>query len=294
MTISDIIKYGLWAVGLIMLLSISLGSTTTVPQGYAGIYLVLGKANPTPLEPGFHGKLPFISNVVLTPTTQFKYDTGGVTFKSSDSQQVQTRIVVTLHQKLGSVVSIYGNVAQDVDSAAQVVVAPDVAGDAGIEFSKYTINELVTKRSELTSSLFTKIKADLDKQGFAVDNLNVTDFHFSDIYNNSIEQKMSAEQSKLTAQATLETQTVQANIKVVNAKAEADAAIAAATGEATAVTIKAKADAQAIDLKNEALAKVGPNYINYLQLTQWDGHWPTYYGVGGQPLIKLPAPASQQ
>jgi len=290
MTVSQIIKYGLWAFIAIFGLSFLLGATTTVHQGNVGIYLLAGKANSQYLEPGFHLKAPFIADVQQMPVTTFRYDSGDLALRSHDGQHVTARVVATGHINPAFAVKLYSKFQSvDPDRITSVLVGPVVSGLSGSTFAHYNVDDLVSKRDDLRKETANDVKKQLALDGIELEDLNIVAFNFSKEYNDNIERKMGVEQARLTAKLTLDKETIQSQVQVVQSKAQAEAAIATAQGEAESTRLRAEAEAKAIKVKNEALNNASPNFVSYLYATKWDGQLPNVSGVQN-PLLNLPAP----
>ena len=120
------------------------------------------------------------------------------------------------------------------------------------------------------------------------DEFNITNFSFSNVFDDAIEQKLVAEQNKLKA-ATENEQ------RVAAAKADAEEAKARADGEAEAAKIKAQGEAEAIKTKDDADAyanktineSITPSLIDYNKVDKWNGQGPTYVGDGSSLLFNM-------
>jgi regulator of protease activity HflC (stomatin/prohibitin superfamily) len=91
---------------------------------------------------------------------------------------------------------------------------------------------------------------------------------------------------------------IEAQNKIVQAKAEADQKIETARGaaesrilesdaEAKAILSRAKAQAEANRLQAESL---NSNLLQFNALQKWDGHLPQYTGGGPLPFVQLSQP----
>ena len=84
----------------------------------------------------------------------------------------------------------------------------------------------------------------------------VTDITFSEAFENTVEEKMIAEQEKLKAEYEKEKAIIQAEQALEVAKLEAEAKLAEAEGEAKSIETIAKAQANAIKLKSIEVARM--------------------------------------
>lgn len=289
MTLGQYIKYGAFAFIALFVIALMFGVTTTVPQTAVGVKLHFGKASPVVLQPGLHWKMPFTDEIVPMSTAQVRYDSGPLALKSKDSQEINSNVTVTYHTNGTRAVFLYGLASGDPTRINDILVKPAVFGIAGQAFASYTIDELITKRDELVVNLRARLKNNLATSGLILDDVFVTSFGFSDVYNKSIEEKVSAEQAKLTAQLTLDKEKISAQTRVVVANAQAEANISAANGEATARLTRAEAEAKSIAVQNKALESVSDKYIPYLVASKWDGVLPKVSSSqGSSNIINLP------
>jgi regulator of protease activity HflC (stomatin/prohibitin superfamily) len=107
-----------------------------------------------------------------------------------------------------------------------------------------------------------------------IDNVQVENIDFSDAYEKSIEDRMKAEVAIQTRTQNLETEKVQAQILVTQAKAQADSQLAKAEAEAKATKLRGEAEAYAIRVKAEALA-TNQILVDLTKAERWNGQLPT-------------------
>jgi len=149
--------------------------------------------------------------------------------------------------------------------------------------AQFTAEELVTQREKVKALIEDQIKSYIrvalaeKKLPGAIDvgTVAITHFDFSPDFNNSIEQKVKAEQDALRAEN-------EKRQKVTQAEAERDSQKARADGEAYSIEVRSKADAAAIQRKADAL-RANPNLIQLNAVDKWDGKLPQYM-TSGAPL----------
>ena len=105
----------------------------------------------------------------------------------------------------------------------EVVLNPAIQESVKAVTSKYTAEELITKRNEVSDNCEKELNEKISMYGLMVDSLNITDFDFSDEFNKAIEEKQVAEQKVLTAKQELEKEKIEAEKKLVKARAEKEA-----------------------------------------------------------------------
>ena len=120
-----------------------------------------------------------------------------------------------------------------------------------------------------------------------IDEFNITNFSFSQAFDDAIEQKLVAEQNKMRAATENEQRVAAAEADAQEAKAraqgEAEAAIAKAEGEAQAILTKAEAQAEANKLLEKSLT---PEVLEQKKIDKWNGEYPSVITGGeGSNLI---------
>jgi len=265
-----------------------------VDAGYIGVLTNFGAPSQQTLEPGLHWRTPFISNIYevdITPNTATTTESAA----THDQQNVSTSIAVTFQVNPADAVYIYQNY-RDIPSLQNTIIAPIVSNDVKAIVSNYDAQDLITKREQLGGEIKDKIATDLTVYDVIVDGVNITNFDFSQAYDQAIEAKQIAQQNALEEQYHLQQVEVSAQQQVVQANAQADAAVATAQGAAKATILQAQADAQAYALKQKTLT---PELIELALINKWNGQMPTYASTalptalfGGTDAAKPAGPAA--
>lgn len=115
---------------------------------------------------------------------------------------------------------------------------------------------LIETRSGLSKNVEKSIKENIDQYYVNITMVAVTDITFSDAFENTVEDKMIAEQEKLKAQYEKEKAIIQAEQALEVAKLEAEAKLAQAEGEARSIEAIARAQANSIKLKSIEVARM--------------------------------------
>ncbi len=191
--------------------------------------------------------------------------------------------------------------------------------------SSYSAMEIIETRSTISPLVETTIKGAVTEE-YCVNIIAVvlTNIDFSDAFEQTVEDKMIAEQEKLKAEYEKETAIVNAEKELEVAKLAAQAKIEAAKADAQALIEAARAEAQSIQLKSIEVAralgftitetevkdgdgvvtdieytidftgktaaeiKVITDYMQYLEyLAKWDGKLPTVM-AGDSASIMIP------
>lgn len=205
---------------LILLLAVVLvmNSFVIVDAGHRGVVLQLGAVQDTNLEEGFHFITPFIQEVVPVEVRVQKAQSDQ-TAASKDMQTVTTQIAVNFHLNENEVQKLYKNVGL---SYKERIIDPAIGESLKQITAQYTAEELITKRSEVSMKIKESLSAKLATYNMILDEINITEFKFSEEYNNAIEQKQIAEQQALKAELDLQRIEIEAEQKITEAKAEAE------------------------------------------------------------------------
>ena len=185
--------------------------------------------------------------------------------------------------------------------------------------SQYSAMTIIETRAEISPEVEDTVKRAIDENYF-VDIVAVvlTNIDFSEKFEQTVEDKMIAEQEKLKAEYEKEKAIIEAEKELEVAKLEAEANIARAQGDAEAVRVRAEAEANALKVKsievarmlgftiNETVMEDGTNYeidftgkseaeiklieeyLKYIAyLDKWDGRLPEVMGDGANVFIPL-------
>jgi len=180
----------------------------------------LGTLNTEIKYPWRHGKLPFLDSVVFF-STQTQKDESTANAASKDLQSVSANIAVNYSVDPSQVLSIYTNLGT-LSSLKDKVISPSIQEAVKSTTSKYTAEELVTKRQIVSTEITDVLKEKLGKVGISVSAVNIVNFSFSESFDQSIENKVKAEQDALAQKNKLEQVRYEAEQQILKAKAEAE------------------------------------------------------------------------
>ena len=198
---------------LIILVS---SSFTTIKSGEVGIRVRFGKVVETKTHEGINFKIPFVEQIEKQNVKVQKISV--VTSSSSkDLQEVDMSIAVNYRIDSNEAVSLYKNVGMNYQS---VILEPAIEESIKAVTSKYTAEELITNRSEVSTKCMEELSKKVEKYGLLVSDFNITNFSFSAEFDKAIEEKQIAEQKVLTAKQELEREKIEAEKKIVEAEAE--------------------------------------------------------------------------
>lgn len=260
-------KYGRIAITLVILFLVAmvlLNSYTIVQAGQRGIVLQLGAVNPVVYTEGLHFKVPFIQEILPIDVRVQKAESDQ-TAASKDLQVVTTTVAVNFHLDPAQVNKLYQGVGL---SFKERIVDPAVSESLKAATAQYTAEELISKRSEVSTKVKEVLSSKLATYFMQLDEINITEFKFSTEFNNAIEQKQIAEQQALKASLDLQRIEIEARQKIESAKAEAES-LRLQKQEVTPELVELRK----IEAQIEAIKK-------------WDGKMPNVTG-GALPFIDV-------
>lgn len=242
---------------------------TVIGAGERAVVTSLGQVDRT-LEPGLHWVTPIIER---SNDYSVRSQTEAVVSQSAsqDLQDVTAEVTLNYNVNPLAVADMYVMVKQDY---VEILITPTIQEAIKAATAKYTAEQLVTKRSEVTSVIFEAVKKGLIERSNGKEllipvSIAITNFEFSENFNTSIEAKVKAEQDALTAKN-----------KLAQVKYEADQRVAQAQAEAEAIKIQA----------NAINSQGGADYVNLKAIEKWNGVLPTQMIPGGTvPFINVKA-----
>lgn len=230
----------------------------TVNVGYVGIQSTFGKLNQKPLYSGIYFLNP-LSSVTDINTRVFTINSQSEA-ASSDLQSVTTSISLNYNVAALDAPKMYSQIGSNSKSIGENIIGPAINEVFKSVVANYSAQDLIDKRAQVSGDINKELQEKLSKYNITVDSINVTDFKFSNAFNEAIESKVTAEQKVLTAQNDLNRIKIEAEQKIVRANAEA----------------------QALNLQKSAIT---PELIQLRQvenqsaaIAKWDGRLPTYTG----------------
>jgi len=261
-----IVTHAIIALVLIILV-ISFFPFTSVPAGTRGVKTLFGKVDSSPLGEGLHIVNPLVNVHKVSLQTQTINDTGndGLAAASNDLQDVKMEVVSNYHLPESSVIAVYQQY-QGLDNFQRNKLEPAVRESVKSISAQYTAEELVTKRSEVSSKIEERIDQSFKDLGVVQESFKIVNLTFSPEFTKAIEAKVTAVQNAEAAKN-----------KLAQVQYEAQQRVAEADGEAKAIAIQA----QAIQTQG------GQSYINLKAIEKWDGKLPVYQLSGTTPFINI-------
>ena len=204
---------GISTIIIILLLSMSF---TTIKSGEVGIRIRFGKVIDKNTNEGVNYKIPVIERIekmnVRVQKVEINTDSS-----SKDLQDVEMKIAVNYQIKREDAKKLYKTVG---NGYREVILEPAIEESIKAVTSKYTAEELITNRSEVSTKCMEELNKKVEKYGLNINDFNITNFSFSQEFERAIEEKQVAEQKVLTAKQELEKEKIEAEKKIVAAEAE--------------------------------------------------------------------------
>ena len=235
-----------------------------IQPGYRGIVLQLGSIKRVAGE-GITFIVPMIQNVIHFDIRIKKLETRA-SAASKDLQTVESVIAVNYHVTENVVSDIYKKVGVNY---SETLISPAVQECVKAITAKYTAEELITKRRQVSDEISELLTSRLKIYGIIIDAFSVVNFDFSQKFNAAVEEKLAAEQQALKAQRDLERIKIEAEQKVAQAQAEAEAL-----------------RIQRQQVTNELL-RLREIEVQMKAVEKWNGILPTVTG-NAMPFIQLP------
>lgn len=207
--------------GLLWLIILVFGCFSTIKSGEVGIITRFGKIIDTTKNEGLVFKLPIDKMTKINIKVQ-KYENYTALSTSTKDMQVVNNIKVSINYRLDKdkVVNLYKKVGVDYSTN---VLEPSIQETVKAVISKYTAEELVTRRSEISLDMNNTLDERIKGYGINSVAVSINNFDFSAAYNEAIEKKAVAEQEVETSKNQLEKAKIDAEKKKVEAQGEADA-----------------------------------------------------------------------
>lgn len=274
----------LLVVGAVVVLAVVLGlCTCQVPTGYTAIITTFGKVEDHTLEAGFHLKSPF-QKIILMDNREQKTSFSTQAF-SSDIQQVDVTGSINYAINKSTAMTLFKEVGTDYFSK---LINPRMLENTKAVFSKYTAENLVAAREQLSVQIRDNLSKEMEKYGISIISISIENVDFTDAFTDAVEAKQVAAQRKLQAeieqeQKTMETEQ-QAERQKIEAQAKADVIKVNADAEAYSTRIQAEAEAEA----NKKIAQsLTDPFIRFTQISRWNGEMPKYLSGSGAEALPI-------
>jgi len=243
----------------LLLAALILSGCTVVGPTERAVRYNFGKVDDEILTAGTHLWIPYFAGTktlgVNVHALELETSSG-----TKDQQEVSTKVVVNLQldpNKVIEIVKTYGD-----EAAVLNQVIPQIQEAVNANVSKFSAEEILTKREQLKEAIDKVIKERAAKYSIIVHDISIKDLQYSPEYAKAIEQKQIAEQKSK-----------QAEYDAVKANKEADGAINTARGQAESQKL--------------LRANLTPEILQMRAIEKWNGAFPQYMGAGNLPFINM-------
>ena len=278
-------------IALILVIIVGFNCFAEVPTGHTGIITTFGKVENQTLEAGIHFKMPW--QKVINMDNRNQKSTLTLTCFSSDIQEVDVTYTLNYQISKSNAQMIYKDIGI---SYYEVIIQPRVQEAVKSEMAKYTAEELLDKRAQLSQDIREVLTTKLEAYNIVVVDASMENLDFSDAFTDAVEAKQVAEQRSKQAKIEQDQKNMEAEAAAkraqIEAEAEAKVAVIAANAELDVVKIQADAaeyagqkDAAVIGQVRDIFAKDPANLTDedmeklllYYYIQKWDGKLPETY-----------------
>jgi len=209
-----------------IVLLLGFNSFVIINPGQAGVLSILGKAKNGALLEGIHFKPPLVSVVDVYDVTVQKFEVPAQS-ATKDLQDLSARFAINFRLDPLEVVNIR-RTQGTLENIVAKIIAPQTQESFKIAAAIRTVEEAITKRSELKQDFDNALDQRLRKYGIIVLDTSVVDLNFSPEFAKAVEEKQIAEQKAQRAVyvAREAEQEAQAEINRAKGKAEAQRLLA--------------------------------------------------------------------
>lgn len=201
---------------LILVLIIFFASTTIVPTGHIGVVTLYSKVQDRYLDAGFHFIAPFVESVHDIDIRTQKYQST-VEGSAKDLQIVNVTMSINYQIKPEKASELYAKVGANYNDT---ILNPALQSGLKAAIAKFTAEEMVTKRSEVATSITEELNSRLNEY-FTINAVNLENIGFTEEFNAAVEAKTTNQQKAEAEKAQLEIIKVQNEQKINTAEAEA-------------------------------------------------------------------------
>jgi regulator of protease activity HflC (stomatin/prohibitin superfamily) len=177
---------------LAIIVIIGLNSFIIINPGQAGVISILGKARDGALIEGIHLKPPLISVIDVYDLTVQKFEVPAES-STKDLQNLTARFAINFRIDPMQVVEVRRKQGT-LENIVSKIIAPQTQESFKIAAARRTVEEAITKRSELKEDFDNALGDRLDKYGILVLDTSVIDLTFSPEFARAVEEKQIAEQ----------------------------------------------------------------------------------------------------
>lgn len=250
---------------IILFASLLAFSCTRIDAGYEGILIKQYGADKgvsdVTLVTGRVTYNPFTEDVEQVPLFVQTVDYDPFTVNDKDGSVFTVDPTLSIKVIKGMSPTIYQKYRRDVSDIVQTTILNYIKDAYRLQFNKYSTNDVISKREELDTNVQNAITAQLEKEGFHLEQLT-SGLKYPDIITNAVNAKNEAVQKAMQIENQLRAAEAQAKIQVATAE-----------GKAQSLIIQAKADSEANKLRQQSLTTL---LVQQQFIEKWNGVLPQY------------------
>lgn len=250
----------------VLMVLVIVSCVTIVEPGHRGVKVTLGKVSSEPLAEGIVFKFPLGITKVHEINVQQQKQEGDASCFSRDLQTVTVKYAIMFRTNSERVVELFRDYRGD---PFESLVRPRLEETIKEVTASYEAEQLVANREKARQAIRDRVKNSVGDVLEIVD-VNIVNIDLTEDLEKKIEEKMVAQQEALKMTYVAQKEKTQAEITLINARAEAEAA----------------------KIRGEAFA-ANPIVVQMEILKKWDGVSPTVVMLGnnqgeGGPSVILP------
>jgi regulator of protease activity HflC (stomatin/prohibitin superfamily) len=259
--LGKIIMWIVVAVIAVAAVSIAGCGIKVVDTGQRGIKTRFGEVVSQSLPEGLYFYNPFTSNIVEVDTRVQRQD-GETDTYTRDVQQAAIKYTLNYRLQQDAAHLMYRDIGRD----WEVKLIPQVVlGTLKEVVGKWDAVDLISNRDKAATAAFDSIRQNLAERNVEVSRFEITDIAYTREFENSVEQKVIAQQKAIEEQNRTKQIEEQARQKVLSAEAEA----------------------KSIQIRAQALER-NAKLVEWEAVQKWNGVLPQYMlGSGATPFINL-------
>jgi len=245
----------------IFVLSIAGCGIKVVDTGQRGIKTRFGEIVSESLPEGLYFYNPVTSNIVEIDTRVQRQD-GETDTYTRDVQQAAIKYTLNYRLQQNAAHIMHRDIGRDLE---QKLIPQVVLGTLKEVVGKWDAVDLIANRDKAGQTAFEAIRSNLAERNVEVSRFEITDIAYTHEFENSVEQKVIAQQKAIEEQNRTRQIEEQARQKVLSAEAEA----------------------KSMQIRAEALEK-NAKLVEWEAVQKWNGVLPQYMlGNGTTPFLNL-------
>jgi len=249
------------AVIAIVVVSVAGCGIKVVDTGHRGIETRFGKVVSESLGEGIYFYNPLTSHIVEMDTRVQRQD-GETDTYTRDVQQAAIKYTLNYRLQQNAAHLMYRDIGVEWE---QRLIPQVVLGTLKEVVGKWDAVDLIANRDKAGQTAFEAIRANLGERNVEVSRFEITDIAYTHEFENSVEQKVIAQQKAIEEQNRTKQIEEQARQKVLSAEAEA----------------------KSMQIRAEALEQ-NAKLVEWEAVQKWNGVLPQYMlGSGATPFINL-------